>query len=138
MTQYPRLPDPPEQTAGEPGEQYGSRLVCWLLAHDRITATLTDEQANRAHWATTAALSSRVTIGRDADISCSPAIVYDRLEDLRRDLWASLTGRGLTQPAPAADPIGPPADEHSGGRLAPLVPVRPSYPPAASHVDIRF
>ena len=137
---YPRLPAPPGATIGEPASSDGARLVRWLLAHDGVTGTLDDAQCERAHHATTAALAQRVVLGRNGDAESTPALVYDRLEELRRLLRLVLTDRGLSREGPPIGPIDAPPKDEDGGRKAPLLPVRPSHPPACAHAvpDIRF
>lgn len=129
-TTYPRLPEPPAQVDGEPAEYYGARLIAWCLATD-TTATLSDAQLERAHYACTDALARRAVLGEQS----TPACVYDRFETLRRTLYAVLEARATERAAHAPDVPVPPVhvDRPNLGPMARLQPIVSPRPPAGAY-----
>jgi hypothetical protein len=137
-TTWPRLPEPPDRGAGEDSETYGARLAIWVLQTGQ-TATLSDDQADRAHRALELALTRRAIIGYGDQAESTPTSVYDALEDCRRLLRRCLDAR---KPADLDVPDVPacsvPAPDLDGGSKVPRVPIMPVRPPAGRAIRIDF
>ena len=130
-------PIPPAQEPDEPATHYGSRLVVWLIAQDPAIGYLDDAQAERAHQATTEALTHRSVI----DDQPTPACVYDRLEQLRRDLASSIRRRADDRAAALAQLTETPQSVYptagtQPGKGSPLTPPPPPLPPVGDTIGI--
>lgn len=132
----PQLVPPPDRHPQEGGTPYGYRLLVYLLQadHDR-SVCLSDDQLSIARDAIGHCITMRNPIavaGADRP-DCTPVCVYDRLEDLRRQLSDAIARRQRLRDRQTAALQSlasvPPESHPSGGRLSPLLPPTPPLPP---------
>lgn len=141
MAKYPPLPSPSPRTADETLLVYGARLLTFVLVTG-VTATLADADLELTEYAATRALSTTVTIGPPEAREASPAIVYDHIEAVRRQVCAAMRSRqadaGVPPEVPQPQPqTVPPRD---GASKVPRPDVPYSRPPAGTYatVDVAF
>lgn len=80
----------PVRTPNEFITTFGARLLTFLMASDDyLLGLLDDDELSAAHYACNAALAGRVNLGDKDNPQTSPAIVFDRIEDMRRLIGAS-------------------------------------------------
>lgn len=109
-----RLPNPPDRADSEPAGVYGLRVFVWIVAHDNLTATCSDDQLSLAAYA---------AVGASAAPGYSEC-VYARLSaarhaiaaaQRRRDAYAAGVQRAGVSGTPTPD-----SDRPNAGPMAPL------------------
>lgn len=129
----------PAAVEGEPYTFYGTRILTFLLAYDEHLLGLFDLDALEcARYTAHQALARTVNLGTKDNKELTPTCVFDRLEDIRRQLTASIEAQRAhvaATLAPYADPKPAPRGLSGTGVLASEIAPKPLLPPSGAAVD---
>lgn len=91
---------PLTQEANEPVGHFGARLLREMISHNTTTGChifgfYSTDALRIAHYAAHRALATNVKIGPKDQQEASPALVFDTIEDIRRQLHLTLRARAV-------------------------------------------
>lgn len=138
-------PDVPTRLASDDINSFGARVLQFLLANDYSLGLFDTSALEAAHYAAHKALAQRIDLGNKERPDTSPAIVFDRIEDVRRQITSSLTRRAAETAAaleamsePELESIFPKGSNRRGDQpiLVSDITPKPKLPPSLAYAEI--